>query len=38
MRRIDELHLQYPFAGTQILRELLRQEGRAMGRRWVATL
>ena len=38
MRRIDELHLQYPFAGARRLRDLLRQEGRAVGRRHVATL
>lgn len=31
MRRLDELHLQHPFAGTWMLRDLLRQEGRA---RW----
>ena len=38
MRRIDELHLQYPFAGARMLRDLLRQDGRAIGRRQVATL
>jgi len=38
MRRIDELHLQYPFAGARMLRDLLRQEGCALGRRQVATL
>lgn len=38
MRRIDELHLQYPFAGARMLRDLLRQEGHAIGRRRVATL
>ena len=38
MRRIDALHLQYPFAGAHRLRDLLRQEGRAIGRRQVATL
>lgn len=38
MRRIDELHLHYPFAGARMLRDLLRQEGRAVGRRHVATL
>jgi len=38
MRRIDELHLQYPFAGARMLRDLLRQEGHAIGRRQVATL
>ncbi len=26
MRRIDELHLLYPFAGSRMLRDLLRQE------------
>jgi len=38
MRRIDELHLQYPFAGARMLRDVLRQEGHAIGRRQVATL
>ena len=38
MRRIDELHLQYPFAGARMLRDLLRQEEHAVGRRQVATL
>ena len=38
MRRLDALHLQYPFAGARMLRDLLRQEGRAIGRRQVATL
>ncbi len=38
MRRIDALHLDYPFAGARMLRDLLRQEGHAMGRRHVATL
>ncbi len=38
MRRIDELHLQYPFAGARMLRGLLRQEGHAIGRRQVVTL
>ena len=38
MRRIDELHLQYPFAGARMLRDLLRQEGQAIGRRRVASL
>ena len=27
MRRIDELHLDYPFAGSRMLRDLLRREG-----------
>jgi putative transposase len=38
MRRIDELHLEYPFAGSRMLRGLLRQEGHAVGRLHVATL
>jgi putative transposase len=38
MRRIDELHLDYPFAGARMLRDLLRREGVAVGRRHVATL
>ena len=38
MRRIDELHLQHPFAGARMLRDLLRQEGHTIGRRHVATL
>jgi putative transposase len=38
IRRIDERHLPYPFAGARMLRNLLRQEGHAIGRRHVATL
>jgi len=38
MRRIDELHLLYPFAGSRMLRDLLRQEGTAVGRLHIATL
>jgi putative transposase len=38
MRRIDELHLELPFAGARMLRDLLRQEGFEVGRRHVATL
>ncbi len=38
MRRIDELHLELPFAGSRMLRDLLRGEGFAAGRRHVATL
>jgi len=37
MRRIDELYLHDPFAGARMLRDLLRQEGHAIGRRQVAT-
>ncbi len=38
MRRIDELHLEHPFAGARMLRDLLRQEGYTVGRKHVATL
>jgi putative transposase len=38
MRRIDELHLNHPFAGSRMLRDLLRLEGIQVGRRHVATL
>ncbi len=38
MRRIDALHLEYPFAGSRMLRGLLRQEGHVVGRLHVATL
>jgi len=37
MRRLDELHLDYPFAGARMLRALLRREGVLVGRRHVAT-
>ena len=38
MRRIDELHPDYPFAGSRMLRDMLRQEGQAIGRKHVSTL
>ena len=38
MRRIDELHLDYPFAGSRMLRDMLCREGIEIGRRHVATL
>ncbi|PHP19826.1 IS3 family transposase [Sphingobium sp. IP1] len=38
MRRIDELHLEFPFAGSRMLRDLLRQDGIEIGRQHVATL
>ena len=38
MRRIDELHLPYPFAGARMLRDLLRRDGHVIGRRHVVTL
>jgi putative transposase len=37
-RRIDELHLEYPFAGARMLRDMLLREGVSVGRRHVATL
>ena len=38
MRRIDELHLDYPFAGSRMLRDLLAGEGWHVGRLHVSTL
>jgi putative transposase len=38
MRRLDELHLEFPFAGSRMLRGLLAGEGVKIGRRRVATL
>jgi putative transposase len=38
MRRIDELHLELPFAGSRMLRDLLAAEGCKIGRRHVKTL
>ncbi|HEW79503.1 MAG TPA: IS3 family transposase [Phycisphaerales bacterium] len=38
MRQIDQLHLEYPFAGSRMLRDLLRQDGFKVGRIHVATL
>src|ERR1700716_284378 len=38
MRRIDELHLEFPFAGSRLLRDLLTAEGSKIGRRHVTTL
>jgi len=38
MRRIDELHLNYPFAGSRMLRDLLWQQGLVVGRRHIKTL
>ena len=38
MRRMDELHLDYPFAGSRMLRDLLRGEGIEIGRERVITL
>ena len=38
MRRLDQLHLEFPFAGSRMLRGLLAAEGRKIGRRHVKTL
>jgi putative transposase len=38
MRRIDKLHMQYPFAGSRMMRDFLKQEGCKVGRRHVRTL
>jgi putative transposase len=38
MRRIDELHLNYPFAGSRMLRDMLHQQGLVVGRRHIKTL
>jgi putative transposase len=38
MRRIDALHLEHPFMGARMLRDSLRREGFAVGRKHVRTL
>jgi putative transposase len=38
MRQLDALHLEYPFAGSRMLRDLLRLRGLVVGRKHVATL
>jgi len=38
MRRIDQLHLEHPFMGARMLRDMLNREGVSIGRRHVATL
>jgi len=38
MTRMDRLHMAWPFAGARMLRDLLRQEGFAVGRKHVGTL
>jgi putative transposase len=37
MRRIDELHLNYPFAGSRMMQAFLKREGHSVGRLHVAT-
>jgi putative transposase len=38
MRRLDALHLDFPYAGARLLRRLLRRDGVPVGRRHVRTL
>ena len=38
MRRMDELHLEFPFAGSRMLRDLLNKEGVEIGRCHITTL
>src|SRR5579871_6855997 len=38
MRRMDEMHLEHPFAGSRMLRDLLKSEGIEVGREHVATM
>jgi putative transposase len=38
MRQIDELHLEYPFAGSRLLRDMLAQRSLQVGRKHVCTL
>ena len=38
MRRVDELHLNYPFAGSRMLRDMLQADGVMAGRELVAQL
>jgi putative transposase len=38
MRRIDELHLEHPFAGARMLSRMLKREDQPAGRRRVSTL
>ena len=38
MQRIDRLHLEMPYAGSRMLRDLLDQDGIKVGRKHVATL
>jgi putative transposase len=38
MRRMDELHLEFPFAGSRMLRDLLAAEGSTLGRRHTTSL
>ena len=38
MRIIDRLHLEHPFAGARMLRDMLRLQGYGVGRKHISTL
>ena len=38
MRCLDKLHLEHPFAGARLLRDLLKRDGHTIGRKHVSTL
>ena len=38
MRRMDGLHMEHPFAGSRMLRDILRLEGHDVGRKHISTL
>ena len=38
MQRIDKLHLDHPFAGARMLRDMLKLDGVEIGRKHVGTL
>jgi len=38
MRRIDQLHLEHPFMGARMLRDVLNREGLTVGRKHISTL
>lgn len=38
MRRMDELHLEHPFAGSRMLRDMLRRDGQGVGRKRITRL
>lgn len=38
MRRVDELHLEHPFAGSRMIRDMLRREGSTCGRRHIGMM
>ena len=38
MRCMNELHMQYPFAGSRMMRDLLNRQGHPIGRRHTLTL